>query len=189
MSMMKTSKGDGQVKRKTRYVLLGLLQEEELSGYELKQIIDRRMIFFWQESYGQIYPELKLLQEEGLIEEVVPEETTSKREKTRYRITQAGMQCIKEWLAKENEKDTARSEFLLKLYMSQNSDQEVMRGHITNFMKQAEKQLEFFQQCHSQLTNCLEVHENHRQIVDVLNLGIGQQKLYIAWCKELLSRE
>ena len=44
--------------KKTRYVLLGLLQEEELSGYEMKKIIDIRMSFFWQESFGQIYPEL-----------------------------------------------------------------------------------------------------------------------------------
>jgi DNA-binding PadR family transcriptional regulator len=38
--------------KKTRYVLLGLLQEEELSGYEMKKAIDIRMSFFWQESFG-----------------------------------------------------------------------------------------------------------------------------------------
>lgn len=177
------------MKKKTRYVLLGLLREEDLSGYELKQIIDRRLHFFWQESYGQIYPELKQLLEEGLIEEASNEENvTSKREKTRYHITNKGRECIHEWLLEENEKDTTRSEFLLKIYVSQNNDQELMRKHIQVFKEQAESQLEFFRQCHAQLTSCLEVHENHRQIVDVLNLGIGQQELYISWCEELLSR-
>lgn len=178
------------MKKKTRYVLLGLLQEEDLSGYELKHIIDLRMRFFWQESYGQIYPELKqLLEEECIVEAEQTEDVTSKREKIRYHITDKGRDCLQEWLLQENEKDTTRSEFLLKLYISQNKDQELMRRHIKVFMKQAEDTLQLFEQCHAQLTSCIEMHENHRQIVDVLNLGIGQQRLYVDWCKEILNRQ
>lgn len=176
------------MKKKTRYVLLGLLQEEDLSGYELKQIIDKRMCFFWQESYGQIYPELKSLLAAGMIEEK-QEESGTKREKVRYHITDKGREEISIWLLEENEKDTTRSEFLLKLYVSQNKDWATMRKHIEMFMDQAKMQLEFFELCHAQLTSCIELHENHRQIVDVLNLGIGQQRLYITWCEDLLKRE
>ena len=176
------------MKKKTRYVLLGLLQEEDLSGYELKQIIDKRMRFFWQESYGQIYPELKALLTEGMIEER-QEESETKREKVRYHITDKGKCEIHTWLFEDNEKDTTRSEFLLKLYVSQNKDWDIMRTHIQMFTEQAKKQLEFFELCHEQLTSCIELHDNHRQIVDVLNLGIGQQRLYITWCEELLKRE
>ena len=43
-------------KRKTRYVILGLLLEGSLSGYDIKKIIDTRFSFFWSESYGQLYP-------------------------------------------------------------------------------------------------------------------------------------
>lgn len=179
------------MKKKTSYVLLGLLQEEDLSGYELKQIIDKRMRFFWQESYGQIYPELKELLTEGMIKERDEDSTTSttKREKVRYHITDKGRREIHTWLLKENEKDTTRSEFLLKLYVSQNKDWDIMCTHIEMFKEQAKKQLEFFELCHAQLTSCIELHENHRQIVDVLNLGMGQQRLYINWCDDLLKRE
>lgn len=74
-----------------RYVLLGLLQEEELSGYEMKKIIDIRMSFFWQESFGQIYPELGKLLEEGLIV-VVENETNNKakHEKVKYKLSENG---------------------------------------------------------------------------------------------------
>lgn len=76
------------MKTKTRFVLLGLLQEEQLTGYELKKIIDRRMSFLGKDSYGQIYPELKLLMEEGCIKEVKPTENKATgREKIKYTIT------------------------------------------------------------------------------------------------------
>ncbi|MCK7479112.1 MAG: PadR family transcriptional regulator [Candidatus Moduliflexus flocculans] len=53
----------------TKYVILGLLTEAPLSGYEIKKLVDIRFRFFWSESYGQIYPELKRLTAMGLIDE------------------------------------------------------------------------------------------------------------------------
>ena len=45
--------------RQTDYVILGLLAERPLSGYQIKKIIDIRFQFFWSESFGQIFPALK----------------------------------------------------------------------------------------------------------------------------------
>lgn len=54
--------------RQTEYVILGLLSESPLTGYQIKRIIDVRFHFFWNESYGQLYPALKSLNATGLIE-------------------------------------------------------------------------------------------------------------------------
>ena len=35
------------------------------SGYEIKQTVDRSTRFFWAASYGQIYPELRRLEQRG----------------------------------------------------------------------------------------------------------------------------
>jgi DNA-binding PadR family transcriptional regulator len=173
--------------KKTRYVLLGLLQEENLSGYEMKKIIDKRMSFFWQESFGQIYPELNKMAEEGL---VVISNTGSerdiKREKIRYKIAPRGEKELKKWMEAENEKDTVRSEFLLKMYLSTPKNIEEMRRHIIRFKEQSEEKLELFNLFESELNKIIEVHNNHRQILCVLNLGIRQAKLYIDWSKEIL---
>ena len=55
--------------RQTDYVILGLLAEQPLSGYQIKKIIDIRFSFFWSESFGQIFPALKSLASEGFVEE------------------------------------------------------------------------------------------------------------------------
>lgn len=175
--------------KKTRYVLLGLLQEEELSGYEMKKIIDIRMSFFWQESFGQIYPELSKM----IVEELIDFSSTKttgkiKREKIRYKITLKGEKELKEWMEAENEKDTSRSEFLLKMFLSTDKNVEEMRKHIIQFKEQSEQKLQLFNLFDLQLNQVIEMHNNHKQILWVLNLGIRQAKLYIDWSKEILER-
>lgn len=174
--------------KKTRYVLLGLLQEEELSGYEMKKIIDIRMPFFWQESFGQIYPELSKM----IVEELIDFSNTKatgkiKREKIRYKLTLKGEKELKEWMEAENEKDTSRSEFLLKMFLSTDKNVGEMRKHIIKFKEQSEQKLELFNLFDVQLNQNIEIHNNHKQILCVLNLGIRQAKLYIDWSKEILE--
>jgi DNA-binding PadR family transcriptional regulator len=174
--------------KKTRYVLLGLLQEEELSGYEMKKIIDTRMSFFWQESFGQIYPELSKMVEKGLINfSAIESKEKIKRGKIKYKITLKGEKELKEWMQAENEKDTSRSEFLLKMFLSTDKNVEEMRKHITAFKELSEQKLELFNVFDMQLNKDIEMHNNHRQILCVLNLGIRQAKLYIDWSKEILN--
>ena len=51
----------------TGKVILGMLAARPRSGYEIKQLVDKSARFFWAASYGQIYPELKKLEDAGLI--------------------------------------------------------------------------------------------------------------------------
>lgn len=172
----------------TRYVLLELLQEENLSGYEMKKIIDKRMSFFWQESFGQIYPEINKMVQERLIEAYnAGSEGNAKREKIRYKITPSGEKELKMWMEKENEKDTVRSEFLLKMYLSTHENIEEMRWHVIKFKEQSEEKLGLFNLFEAQLKQIIEVHSNHRHILYVLDLGIRQAKLYIDWFDEILK--
>ncbi len=49
-------------------MILGLLAMRPRSGYEIKAVVDRSTRFFWAASYSQIYPELRRLEVEGLVE-------------------------------------------------------------------------------------------------------------------------
>jgi hypothetical protein len=57
----------------TKYILLGLLSHEPMSGYDMKKRIDTTISKFWSVGYGQIYPTLNDLEEEGLIKKVFSE--------------------------------------------------------------------------------------------------------------------
>ena len=57
----------------TRLVLLGLLRDRKLYGYELKHIIEDHMGDWTSIAFGSIYFALNKLSEEGLIEKVAVE--------------------------------------------------------------------------------------------------------------------
>src|SRR3954470_22911869 len=96
-------------------VILGLLQLGPRSGYEIKQVVDRSTRFFWAASYGQIYPELKRLEQEGLI--AGDDAPTGGRARRVYRLPPAGRTELAGWLRSEGELTVElRDESLLRLF-------------------------------------------------------------------------
>jgi DNA-binding PadR family transcriptional regulator len=175
------------MKKKTRYVILGLLRDEALTGYEIKNIIDIRMSFFWQESYGQIYPELNEMLEEGLIKVADEGKEQSGRGKVKYSITDQGKAAFCEWMAEDNEKDTVRSEVLLKFFLADDSNKSAMEKHLTQFYLQNKKKLELYHSFTNNLKQLKELHNNHKYILKMLELGTRQQEVYCNWSEEYLK--
>ncbi|BCN29167.1 PadR family transcriptional regulator [Anaeromicropila herbilytica] len=170
---------------KTKYLILGLLSEESLSGYEIKKIVDMRFSFFWSESFGQIYPQLKKLSEDKLIEEISLNELESNRASKKYSITDKGRVELKEWLEEPVEKETVRYEILLKMYFSNNISPEVMLEHIKEFQLSHRNQMKLFEKFQLQLEEFREVHDNHEDILMVLSFGQKVWKAYDDWCEDV----
>ena len=115
---------------RTAYVLLGGLSiQSNLSGYELHKAIEENFGSFWGESYGQIYPTLKQLVAEGLIEICKPAAAPKKRRQT-YALTDAGRICLREWLARPFQNDPPRNEFMLKLFFGHEAAPGVALAHV-----------------------------------------------------------
>jgi len=74
----------------TRLVILGLLRERPLYGYELKQIIEEHMGDWTNIAFGSIYFALSKLTEEGFVEQVATEQEGRRPSRTVYQITAAG---------------------------------------------------------------------------------------------------
>ena len=49
--------------KRINMVILGLLSHEDLTGYDMKKRIDNSISFFWNGSFGNIYPTLKELED------------------------------------------------------------------------------------------------------------------------------
>src|ERR1039458_464236 len=94
-------------------VLLGLLTIAPMSGYDLGQAIRESVGFFWNESYGQIYPNLKALAAEGLV--------TSKNERQKGKPA---------WLPVDPQPEIPRNELLLKLFFGAQVPAEILIGYV-----------------------------------------------------------
>ena len=74
----------------TRLVILGLLRDQPLHGYEIKQIFEEHMGDWTSIAFGSIYFALGKLSEEGLIEMVATEKKGNRPSRSVYQITKAG---------------------------------------------------------------------------------------------------
>jgi DNA-binding PadR family transcriptional regulator len=101
----------------TGRVILGMLAKGVRTGYDIKQFVDRSTRNFWAASYGQIYPELRRLEQLGLV--ASRSEPTGGRARTVYEPTPAGHAALTAWLESPEEPlYELRDEGMLKLFFS-----------------------------------------------------------------------
>ena len=98
----------------TARAILGLVALGPRTGYDVKRISDSSTRFFWGASYGQIYPELRRLERDGLIE--ARDEPRGRVRRRVYRITPAGQRAVREWLLDPETAYEVRDEGLLRLF-------------------------------------------------------------------------
>ena len=162
-------------------VILGLLAIGPRSGYEIKATVDRSTRFFWAASYGQIYPELRRLEQEGLVEgEDAPRGGRTRRV---YRLTPAGRRELEAWLTSRGELTVElRDESLLRLFFADALPRE-----------EALQLLEGRRRGHEQfLAELRRIDERPGEdppFVDlVLRWGIAFNEWGAQWCTEQLER-
>lgn len=127
---------------KTKYAVLGLLAHCPQTGYTIKKSIEYEYSHFWQESYGQIYPTLKFLVEQGLAVSAESVQPSGGRVQKTYQITQSGRAELKKWLEEAPEIEKLRYEILLKVSFGSDTEPKVILGHLTEFMRRNEKLME-----------------------------------------------
>jgi PadR family transcriptional regulator AphA len=101
----------------TAYVALGMLRLGLQTGYDIKQLVDKSTRFFWAASYGQIYPELKKLEDAGLISGQA--DPQGGRRRRAYALTPEGERVLDEWLrSPDTTAVEMRDPALLKLFFA-----------------------------------------------------------------------
>jgi PadR family transcriptional regulator, regulatory protein AphA len=161
-------------------VVLGVLSLGPRSGYDIKALVDRSTRFFWAASYGQIYPELRRLEREGLIEG--EDSPTGGRRRRVYRLTGAGREALTEWLLGTTATVELRDESLLRLFFADGLPRD-----------QALLLLEGRRRGHVQYLDTLRAIDarpgDDPPFVDlVLRWGIAFNEWGARWCEEQLER-
>ena len=114
--------------RELKYAILGLVNRTPVSGYDITKHFKDTLAKFWEAKHSQIYPELKRLVDEGMVEYRVAIQG-EKLEKKLYSITEKGHQELMEWLAMDEPLGPVPKDvFRLRLYFCENlKRQEVLR--------------------------------------------------------------
>jgi|SRR5882757_2005773 len=118
-----------------RHALLGLLMERPQTGYDLRGRFEESLSrYAWHTSHSHIYPELRKMTEDGLIEIV---DEGARGSKT-YGLTERGAGEFRHWMFTPIKDSPVRNEQALRLFMLSALETDEMRPLLDDVVVQAE---------------------------------------------------
>jgi PadR family transcriptional regulator AphA len=122
------------------YVVLGMIGLGARSGYEIKQMVELSIRFFWTISQAQIYPSLETLERAGLI--TGRAEPRGKRPRRVYDITAQGDAELERWLSDDEPIPfELRDIALVKLFFAEAMDREQALALLARVKERSEQQV------------------------------------------------
>ena len=166
---------------------MGWLSVKPMSGYEMRRQIEGSTGNFWQESFGQIYPTLKRLLGEGMVELVKDVVGERRTESKVYRLTVAGQERLEKWLESPSRPQVARNEMLLKIFFSGPVPVDVVRRQVRAFCERHELAL----QRYAGIEQTLRRDRGHDSRLPLwlmtLRFGQAESRAMVAWAEEALG--
>ena len=123
---------------KSGYLILGLLSFGETSGYDLKQMADSSVAFFYASpARSQIYTELRRLAGHGYATEREVEQD-NRPDKRIYSITESGEEALKHWLENTPTAPAViKNHLLLKVFLGQRMEHGTLIEEVRRYRDEA----------------------------------------------------
>ena len=165
------------------YIVLGMLYNGPLTGYDVKKWIENGIGVFYKASYGSIYPTLKQLSEQELVS-LCPEEQGSSRQKKLYEITPKGQETFLDWLSQpiEAEDSGGKQNHLAKVYFFDVMPEELASQQLAEYER---KNLDYLNRLLA-LERSFDSPGNqkhHYYKMSTLYYGIGIVRETLRWCR------
>jgi PadR family transcriptional regulator, regulatory protein AphA len=118
-----------------KQVILGLLSETPLTGYDLKKRVSSSMLLPWSGNSNQIYKALLELHEEGLVS-VEEQQQMSKPPRKLYTLTEQGHQALRQWLQSTPDIAQFQSPLLVQLLWADQVEQSLLCAMLEQYVKE-----------------------------------------------------
>jgi PadR family transcriptional regulator AphA len=173
-------------RQSSEYAILGMLSLRPMSGYDIRKTVQESIRYFWSESYGQIYPALKRLEAQKLVEHARGAQKGRAGRRV-YALTGAGRRELQEWLMRQPQMPPFRNELLLKLFFGRLVPREACQEHVRHFRQRQQDFLRTYRQVERWLHA---EHERHPDLpfwLMTLNYGMHQARALRDWCDETVA--
>jgi PadR family transcriptional regulator, regulatory protein AphA len=168
---------------RTAYVILGMIRLGRRTGYEIKALVDVSARFFWAASYGQIYPELKRLEERGLIEGAA--DSSDGRRKRVYSLTADGEEILRQWLtSSEPLVNEMRHEGVLKFFFADALSRDEQIELLRRIREEHERLATALGEIEA-LARTKRDEEGLEQPQRTAEWGVALNEFYAEWCARL----
>ena len=172
------------------HAILGFLEYQPMSGYDLKKFFDQSVAHFWSATQSHIYKALENLEKDGLVEsQVIPQE--GKPNRKQYQITDEGRSELRRWVSTPLPLEITRKAWLIQIFFAHGITNEDIVGL---FEKRIEAIREYLTQCQVAQAH---IDENYEQVGIkrlrelwqlTLDYGTDYYENEIAWLEKTLTR-
>ena len=168
-----------------KHAIMVLLETEAGSGYDLLKRFKQRLGFFWQASHQQIYQQLKVMHQGGLIDCTL-EVQQGKPDRKIYAMTSDGHKELLAWLNKACKPQKINDSLLVKLYGGHLLDNAVLLAEIKQHREQHDKALLIMLEIEQQYKT-LDSRGRKDLALPFLTLrrGILGEQAWLAWADEV----
>jgi DNA-binding PadR family transcriptional regulator len=112
-----------------RFLILGLLTQQPMSGYDIKRFLKGLSWLIGSPSGGSLYPVLRALRQDDLVTvEIIP--GLDRPPKKIYSITEAGRQALGDWTEQPAAANTPLKAFAMRLLLADSHSRARLNAHL-----------------------------------------------------------
>jgi PadR family transcriptional regulator, regulatory protein AphA len=176
-----------------KFILLGFLNYQPMTGYQLKQVIDDTTGHFWHAYHSQIYTMLRQMEAEGLLTSEIIQQASSPDRRV-YTIQPAGRQVLKDWLGQtQTEVSPIKEDLLVRLFFSGQRDPQMV---LTELRLQCELHQAKLATYHAIAEHMLQQQNQQHPSLQrdqqfwrmTLDMGLRYEEMYIAWLQASIEK-
>src|SRR5690349_8057288 len=162
--------------------MVGSGSAEEMTGWEIYEAAGDSISRFWNITRSQVYLELARLAEAGL---VVAREERGSRDRHPYRITEAGRQAFRAWLAawanQDPQDEQLRSPLVLLVFFGDYLPPATLVRTLQEYRLRHQRRVERLRGMQGTLG------EDHSLATATVRRGLAYQELLVRWIDDILE--
>lgn len=166
-------------------IILGFLMNSDKSGYLLKQNMNQSTSYFFDASFGSIYPALKRLEAKGMIQ--YREIVEGNKFKKMYSITKVGNDFFMKWISEPIVFIPTKQDHLVKVFFFNYLPKEIAIFNLKDLLKQLEPLQRHINDYKEKIINNYDVNQKAFRFSTVL-YGVDYYQFIINWCNNLIKK-
>lgn len=167
------------------YIILGFLMRGEKTGYDLKQWMTNSTSYFFDASFGSIYPALKRMEEKDLINS--HEVVEGSKYKKVYSINESGKAAFMKWIGEPIVFAKVGQDHLVKIFFYEFVDKGKAVKNLKAFIEEVEVVLKKLSDQKDEVAKTYEIRKFLCRY-STMEYGIEYYQFVIRWCNNLIKK-
>ena len=168
------------------YLIIGMVLNKALTGYDIKKEIELGIGNFYKVSYGSLYPTLKKLTEKGYL--TLTEQTQVERLKKFYTATDSGRAVFMTWLTSPVDISAGTDAMLSRIFFFGELPREIRNQKLDEYEREIKKLKDTYTKIEAQFADDIKTDSGYFEL-STLYYGLQTVQGMLRWIRHLKAQK